>query len=287
MATVAENDFAQFSKEGGTLSEEEIKNAALAYLKLKQKVHIVIIGAAVLLGGLILALFGCMYAAIELAKDTQVSGGRLETTGGNTVTVGKVVSIATLSEITTIETKSLAQVEHLLFPVKFAGYRSPSMIHMQVGKSVKYDTNVITFFGEKPGEMVKVDNEVVTFESAELEGVFPLTDATKSLSAPNGVNAEGCSARGMRFCDTAIVPTTKGAGTKLCTHAESCEGYIAADDIALATTPTATETCNVVCTAALMNTLGGGLSEMVGVRVCEQEDCVMRGEYLATTTIVA
>ena len=110
MATVAENDFAQFSKEGGTLSEEEIKNAALAYLKLKQKVHIVIIGAAVLLGGLILSLFGCMYAAIELAKDTQVSGGKLETTGGDTVTVGKVISIATLSEITTIETKSLAQV---------------------------------------------------------------------------------------------------------------------------------------------------------------------------------
>eukprot|EP00959_Pyramimonas_sp_CCMP1952_P366142 7668586-Pyramimonas_sp.AAC.4 len=109
MATVAENDFAQFSKEGGTLSEDEIKNAALAYLKLKQKAHIVIIGAAVLLGVLILALFGCMYAAIELSKDTQVSGNVLETTGGDTVTVGKVVSIATLSEITTIETKSLAQ----------------------------------------------------------------------------------------------------------------------------------------------------------------------------------
>eukprot|EP00959_Pyramimonas_sp_CCMP1952_P105933 2214837-Pyramimonas_sp.AAC.1 len=135
--------------------------------------------------------------------------------------------------------------------------------------------------------MPQVENEVVTFESAELGGVFPLTDATKSVAATNGVNAEGCKARNMRYCDTAIVPTTKGPGTKLCTHADSCAAYTAADNIALATTPAETATCNIRCSAALMNTFGGGLTEMVGVRVCEEEDCVMRGEYVATTTIVA
>mmetsp|Transcript_20912 Transcript_20912/g.35016 ORF Transcript_20912/g.35016 Transcript_20912/m.35016 type:complete len:293 (+) Transcript_20912:129-1007(+) len=283
---IVENDFAQFSKDGGTLSEDEIKNAALAYLKLKQKLHLVFIFAAVLLGILILALFGCMFVAIELSKDLKVSGGQLETTGGATVTVGKVISVATLSEITTLETRSLAQVEHLLFPVKFAGYTAPAMAHVQVGKSIKYDTNVITFFGEKAGEMIKVDDAIVTFESAELGGIFPLTDASKSRTNLKAINKQGCEARGMLFCDTSIVPNTKGPGTLFCTTASDCAAFVAADSAAVSTRPAESETCSVVCTMATMNTHGGGLSEMVGVKVCEEKECVLRGEYLATTTTV-
>mmetsp|Transcript_32010 Transcript_32010/g.38752 ORF Transcript_32010/g.38752 Transcript_32010/m.38752 type:complete len:307 (-) Transcript_32010:1246-2166(-) len=281
-----ESAFASFDRDhDGKLSDQEIKAAAVAYLNLKKKLHYVIIAAACIILCILGALFGCMFAAIQLSKESKVeSTGEMQTLDGNAVTVGKVVNQVTMAYVHGMQSFELQTAENAAFPVKLPGYANPVTVSMAITKWVKYDMDHLLLYGLK-SEVISIGKTAATFASPDLGGVFVVTDDALAAKGVYGVSIDACAEQETYtyFCDTSANGAPAAGSTKFCSvDKAACEAAAAEDKAATASDDTPGD-CQFFCTQSVINSLGGGISGMSDRRVCEEENCVLRISYPAST----